>query len=46
MSTPGSIFASGSGSAVLYLFPGLHPDGYEDGGSGWPRALKRFAVEA
>jgi hypothetical protein len=33
-------------SAVVYLFPGLHPDGYEDNGSGWPRALKRFAAEA
>jgi hypothetical protein len=33
-------------SAVAHLFPGLHPDGYEDGDSGWPRALKRFAVEA
>ena len=27
-------------------FPGLHPDGYEDEGSGWPRALRRFAAEA
>jgi hypothetical protein len=33
-------------SAVAYLFPGLHPDGYEDAESGWPRALKRFAAEA
>ena len=33
-------------SAVLYLFPGLHPDGYEDADSGWPPALKRFAAEA
>jgi hypothetical protein len=32
--------------AASYVFPGLHPDGYEDAGSGWPRALKRFAVEA
>ncbi len=32
--------------AVAYAFPGLHPDGYEDAGSGWPRALKRFATEA
>jgi hypothetical protein len=29
-----------------YLFPGLHPDGFEDAASGWPRALKRFAAEA
>ena len=33
-------------SAVAYLFPSLHPDGYEDSESGWPRALKRFAGEA
>lgn len=32
--------------AMAYLFPGLHPDGYEDEGSGWPQALKRFAAEA
>jgi hypothetical protein len=32
--------------AVAYLFPGLHPDGYEDQDSGWPRTLKRFAAEA
>ena len=28
------------------LFPGLHPDGFEDSNSGWPRALKPFAAEA
>jgi hypothetical protein len=33
-------------SAIAYLFPGLHPEGYEDIESGWPRALKRFAAEA
>ena len=33
-------------SAVAYLFPGLHPDGFEDADSGWPVALKRFAAEA
>jgi len=33
-------------SAVAYAFPGLHPDAYEDTGSGWPRVLKRFAAEA
>ena len=32
--------------AVAYAFPGLHPDGYEDAESGWPRALRRFAAEA
>jgi hypothetical protein len=31
---------------VAYLFPGLHPDGFEAGDSGWPRGLKRFAAEA
>ena len=31
---------------VAYLFPGLHPDGFEDAESGWPRVLKRFAAEA
>jgi hypothetical protein len=31
---------------VTYLFPGLHPDGFEDADSGWPRVLKRFAAEA
>ena len=31
---------------VAYLFPGLHPDGYEDADSGWPRVLKPFAAEA
>lgn len=33
-------------SAVAYLYPGLHPDGFDDLESGWPRALKRFAAEA
>jgi hypothetical protein len=33
-------------SAVAYLFPGLHPDAFDDPDSGWPRALKRFAAEA
>ena len=31
---------------MAYAFPGLHPDGYEDEGSGWPRELRRFAAEA
>jgi hypothetical protein len=31
---------------VAYLFPNLHPDGFEDADSGWPRVLKRFADEA
>ena len=30
--------------AVAYAFPTR--DGYEDAGSGWPRALRRFAAEA
>ena len=33
-------------SAIAYLFPGLHPDGFEDAESGWPRIPKRFAKEA
>ena len=33
-------------SSVAYLFPGLHPDGYDDADSGWPRALLPFAAEA
>ena len=33
-------------SSVAYLFPGLHPDGFEDADSGWPRGLQRFAAEA
>lgn len=32
--------------SLAYVFPGLHPDGYADADSGWPRVLKRFAVEA
>lgn len=31
---------------VAYLFPNLHPDGYEDAESGWPRVLRRFGAEA
>lgn len=31
---------------MAYLFPGLHPDGYEDADRGWPPVLKRFAAEA
>lgn len=33
-------------SAVAYLFPGLHPDGFEAADSGWPRVLRRLAAEA
>jgi hypothetical protein len=33
-------------SAIAYLFPGLHPDGFEDTESGWPKVLKPFAAEA
>jgi len=32
--------------AIAYLHPGLHPDGFEDADSGWPRVLRRFATEA
>jgi hypothetical protein len=33
-------------SSIAYLFPGLHPDGFEDADGGWPRVLRRFAAEA
>jgi hypothetical protein len=33
-------------SSIAYLFPGLHPDGFDDPDSGWPRVLRRFAAEA
>ena len=33
-------------SSIAYLFPGLHPDGFEDADSGWPRVLRLFAAEA
>jgi len=33
-------------SSVAYLFPGLHPDGFDEPDSGWPVALKRFVAEA
>lgn len=32
--------------SVAYLFPGLHPDGYDEAESGWPRVLQPFAAEA
>jgi hypothetical protein len=32
--------------ALACAFPGLHSEGYEDAGSGWPRVLQRFAAEA
>ena len=42
----GEFFATEAIRNPAYLFPGLHPDGYEDKDSGWPRVLKRFAAEA
>lgn len=33
-------------NSVAYLFPGLHPDGFDEPDSGWPRVLKGFAAEA
>lgn len=33
-------------ASIAYLFPGLHPDGFDHPDSGWPRVLKRFAAEA
>lgn len=32
--------------ALSYLEPGLHPDDFDQPGSGWPDDLKRFAAEA
>jgi hypothetical protein len=32
--------------SIAYLFPGLHPDGFDEAESGWPRVLRRFASEA
>jgi len=32
--------------SLAYLFPGLHPDGYEEADSGWPHVLRSFAAEA
>jgi hypothetical protein len=32
--------------AIAYLFPGLHPDEFENPEGGWPKVLKRFAAEA
>ena len=32
--------------SLSYLFPGLHPDGYDEEGSGWPCATLKFAAEA
>lgn len=33
-------------SAVVYLFPSLHPDCFEDAESGWPPSLRQLATEA
>lgn len=33
-------------SSIAYLFPGLHPDGFDNPDSGWPRALRPIAAEA
>jgi hypothetical protein len=33
-------------SSVAYLYPGLHPDGFDETDSGWPTSLKRIAGEA
>lgn len=33
-------------SSIAYLFPGLHPDGFAEPDSGWPKVLRRFAAEA
>ncbi|MCC5808312.1 MAG: hypothetical protein JJU00_18440 [Opitutales bacterium] len=33
-------------AAVAYIYPGLHPDGFEARDSGWPDELRPFAAEA
>lgn len=33
-------------NCVAYLFPGLHPDGFEAADSAWPRVLKPLVAEA
>ncbi len=33
-------------SSAAYLWPGMHPDGFAEDGSGWPRSLRRLAAEA
>ena len=33
-------------SSLAYLNPGLHPDGFNDKDSGWPKRLKPLAMEA
>jgi hypothetical protein len=32
--------------SLAYLFPGLHPDGFDSADSGWPPRLQEFAAEA
>lgn len=32
--------------SIAYLYPGLHPDGFEDKASGWPASLRPFGSEA
>jgi len=32
--------------SLSFLYPGLHPDGFESRGSGWPKHFKPFAAEA
>lgn len=32
--------------AIAYLFPGLHPEGFESPDNRWTCVLKRFAAEA
>src|SRR5208282_3767752 len=46
ISMPGCAVAARVGKSTLYKMFGLHPDGFEEADSGWPRVLKRFAAEA
>jgi hypothetical protein len=43
--TSTAVFVRGCCS-VAYVFPGLHPGGFDEAGSGWPRVLRPVAAEA
>ena len=43
---PGCALTARVGKSTFFKMICLHPDGFEDADSGWPRALKQFAAEA
>ena len=43
---PGCALTARVGKSTFFKLICLHPDGFEDADSGWPRVLKRFAAEA